>query len=253
MSAPSQTGPQLRLARAAEHLADLKAEIDAFLETKPYLIEREDDPENPDRELFRVRAITTPPARIATLAGDCIHGLRSSLDHLAWQLALLGTDTPNERTEFPICTTREAWLRNCWKIADAPRRARLEVQRVQPYRSPDIPTHELLWILHRLWNVDKHRHLHVLGYATESSIFNLTGESSKSGVNHGPMRDGMVVGWRTGIPPHERPKLAAYFDFAVTFGDPAESFGTLPVYATLNATNNYLRWEVFPRFRACLP
>jgi hypothetical protein len=41
------------------------------------------------------------PSEILLLLGDFAYCLRSSLDHLAWQLALLSGDEPPSRTQFP--------------------------------------------------------------------------------------------------------------------------------------------------------
>src|ERR1700722_9918330 len=44
------------------------------------------------------------PANVIAASGDVVHNLRSALDHLAYQLAVVGTPNvePTRRIEFPI-------------------------------------------------------------------------------------------------------------------------------------------------------
>jgi hypothetical protein len=43
------------------------------------------------------------------IVGDIAHNLRSSLDHLVWQLVLQNRRLPSRRNQFPIMVTSRAW------------------------------------------------------------------------------------------------------------------------------------------------
>jgi hypothetical protein len=91
---------QMKLGRAYEHLNNLKAEIDRFIQGKPYTITRYDYlPKN--WHILCVKQHITPDT-VGVLIGEFAHTIRSGLDNLAWQLALLTTDKPNRLTAFPI-------------------------------------------------------------------------------------------------------------------------------------------------------
>ncbi|GAC1399098.1 MAG: hypothetical protein NVSMB56_14050 [Pyrinomonadaceae bacterium] len=63
-----------------------------FINSNPYRIERESDPQT-GYNVYRVFDIQTPPVEIGLLAGDVIHNLRSVLDHLAYQLVYVNGAT----------------------------------------------------------------------------------------------------------------------------------------------------------------
>jgi hypothetical protein len=54
--------------------------------------------------------VTKPTGEIGVIAGDAVHNLRSALDHLAWQLALLNTAKPHPRTQFPIARSESEFF-----------------------------------------------------------------------------------------------------------------------------------------------
>ena len=114
---------------------------------------------------------------LSLMIGDCIHNLRSALDHLVYQLAVLhGTSTKAaDKTFFPICLTES-------DFNDRPKKfvkpyisgaAFAEIEKSQPYASYDVPAEADIWILHKLDIIDKHRLLIVAGQqfaATDLSV-----------------------------------------------------------------------------------
>jgi hypothetical protein len=91
---------QLKLARAAEHLESLNEEVASYLDSRPYEVVQETQPEGNPLLVCKVNSL--PPMRLSVLLGDFLHNLRSALDHLAWQLVLVNGSTPGKRTGFPI-------------------------------------------------------------------------------------------------------------------------------------------------------
>jgi len=94
------TYTQMKLGRAFEHLDQLKREVALFIQSKPYTERRYDDVQKL-RHIISVEQNITPDP-IGILLGEFAYCVRSSLDHLAWQLALLTTDKPGRLTAFPI-------------------------------------------------------------------------------------------------------------------------------------------------------
>lgn len=94
------------------------------------------------------------------ILGDVVHNLRSSLDHLTYQLACLVRDPPKCKTEFPIF-----WELGKFKNARIGCLAKCDRDRMlyhQPFtRYPDDPKSHPLWSLHQLDVDDKHNVLNV--------------------------------------------------------------------------------------------
>lgn len=106
----------------------------------------------------------------ALMFGDAIHNLRSALDHIVCQLAILnGNDISCcEKTYFPICICKPDFVK-FRKMAEhliAPN-AFTCIEELQPYKSAYVtgtePAKTSLWIIHQLDIIDKHRILVVVG------------------------------------------------------------------------------------------
>ncbi len=95
------------------------------------------------------------------MLGDCVHNLRSALDHLICQLTLLdgGTAEDCAQTQFPIASKSEAQFEQMadYRIPRLSKKHRGMVKRAQPYRAGDQAWKHPLAILADLSNADKHR------------------------------------------------------------------------------------------------
>lgn len=114
-----------------------------------------------------------PRAIWAVQLGEIIHDLRSSLDHAVWQLILDNKKRPRPYvTGFPVSDNEVAFLegrrgrkpgiRVIDGVSDA---ARALITELQPYKAladGDDPHLTTLFILNKLWNIDKHRMLNLL-------------------------------------------------------------------------------------------
>lgn len=96
--------------------------------------------------------------------GDAVHNLRSSLDHLAFQLALKNTDgnvIDQRRIQFPIESGKESFKNRCTAtgrsgyIADLHPDDRAIIKRFQPCWSNEEG--QFLGVLRDLNDADKHR------------------------------------------------------------------------------------------------
>ncbi|SRR6266498_1190510 len=90
-----------RIARAAEHLADLRPRIEALREfhKNAFTVEFDSRPPYPIR-VWPVRIAVS--IRIPVLIGEICYNLRSALDYLVFELAKLDSGVSQDGTQFPI-------------------------------------------------------------------------------------------------------------------------------------------------------
>lgn len=90
---------------------------------------------------------------------DMAYALRSGLDQLAWQLALLKTDSPSGDTMFPIFGVRNSRSEKQFqkRVANIPREAVDVIATLQPFHLAGRYMDHPLWQLNELSNMDKHR------------------------------------------------------------------------------------------------
>jgi len=150
---------RIKIERAKKHLAEMQAEILAnrnrylhiVISDKPALgfSQMNDDPK---------QKVPTLPANVIATAGDVVHNLRSALDHLAYQLVVVGTPSvePHRRIEFPIAkdaTTYEST--KAVKVEGMRPEAVKAIDALQPYKGGCHG--DILWRIHELDNINKHR------------------------------------------------------------------------------------------------
>jgi hypothetical protein len=144
-----------KIKRAMKHIEELNKSRDAFIDSQPYRIEREHNPQT--REfIYRLVHIRRPMPEMAVIAGEALYDLRSALDHLAWWLVEnhIGTP-PNPRdVYFPICESSSHYGSarvRLLTLMDA--NAVGIIDAVKPYKGGN----DILWRLNKLNNIDKHR------------------------------------------------------------------------------------------------
>ncbi len=151
-----------RLEWAEHHLKLLNDVLGPYIKDEPYGSRTEREPATQDLVVYAVHRKPIPPD-VPLIAGDVIHSLRSSLDHLAWALAR-DRAKPGQ-VFFPIF--KDELGRNSWderhKILErvfAPD-VLTALSDLQPYRTKytKLADQDPLWILDQLWNHDKHRAL----------------------------------------------------------------------------------------------
>ena len=150
--------------RAKEHLRNLQGEVSAFLATKPYKVGFKRDPDT-RKTVYFVAGVAATPVTLPLIAGDVLQNLRSALDHLAYRLEVvgLGSDPPDPRyIAYPICDVEAEYLalRN-GRIKSARPDAISAIDATKPYRGGN----DVLWRLHKLNIIDKHRLLLTVGSA----------------------------------------------------------------------------------------
>lgn len=171
-------GSQQKLWRAKEHAQLLDRELDVFFSRKvdPAIIRAEVKPDDEHVFWWVVGWVNEPDLRLAAVVGEFMHSLRSSLDHLTFELSFLGTkgQIPGPANAFPCCYKRSG--KHGWdstrvqseKLAGILSEHRAMIYRAQPcYRRSDARAYpppvnhrrkrHQLADLEKLWNEDKHR------------------------------------------------------------------------------------------------
>ncbi len=236
-------GAARKMERADEHLRTLTTEVTDFLDKNPQRVTREMDAEK-TLYIYHVytQALTPPPHRFGLIAADAIHNMRSALDHAAWQLALLRTDKPNRSTAFPIFTQRDDKAL-CRMVCSMPAQCQFALESIQPYHG-EYPRLHLLAILHRLWNMDKHRAIPVTSHAFNMRVY------SGPGGSHERLDNGDVI---IRVPIAENPviNLEPHFRPSISFGgdSPDDALGL----DTLWKIHHNIRDGAFPLFLAFIP
>ncbi|MFJ6251778.1 MULTISPECIES: hypothetical protein [unclassified Streptomyces] len=139
------TWPQMKIARASQHLADLRARITLWATSAPYTVEpRISD----DRTTvsFLVKVVVPPPTDEWSLyLGDALHALRSALDACVWELAHLDGQEPSKprMIGFPDSRTEATWNKARWdKLQTVPDLYAERIKQVQPFsthpQQPDL-------------------------------------------------------------------------------------------------------------------
>src|SRR3972149_3205168 len=84
---------RVKIERAKKHVGGIQAAIRAFHDTRPYMVGAKRNPQT--RQLiYYVSDLKPVPITIAAVAGDALQNLRSALDHLAYQLVVVGVGGP---------------------------------------------------------------------------------------------------------------------------------------------------------------
>ncbi|MGD9852471.1 MAG: hypothetical protein AB7T38_14530 [Nitrospirales bacterium] len=146
-----------KLDRAKKHLFDLKIIHEEFVNSHPIEIQQAGG-------TFYVKSIKEPGAIFAATIGDIIQNLVSALDHLAYQLVCMGKNSegPFNYVYFPFSENEEKYQkRKLQKLKGAKQNVLDLMDKVKPYKGGN----NILWRLHELNNIDKHRLLITVGGA----------------------------------------------------------------------------------------
>ena len=222
--------------RSKEQFDALLDEMDAFFnaDPKPHTSVGEFDTDAWEWvERFRVHE--EPPLRFGVMLGDCVHNLRSALDHLMWQVTLLDGNVPGDATQFPIASKSEGQFE---AMADhrvpglsAEHRARLKT--AQPYNAGDRAHLHPLSALATLSNTDKHRVLNTAVSVNATDAQEVLNQLLSSGfppnvhavwvVSKGTrLKDGtpwLRIGWDRGEEPPREVQVHGGLDLGIAFGD----------------------------------
>jgi hypothetical protein len=254
----------LKLSRAQDHLRDLKAAVERFMETEPYVAVAEHQVHGLHK-VYRLKVRDVPPDSISLLAGDFLHNARSALDYLAYALAEDGKGKPlnaGERRDvtFPICEDRAKFnehIRNR-HLPWMSNRVRAKLHRIQPYVRFQTPEADPLFAGARLNRIDKHQRLNPVAAGISMNSWGLV-----AGVpppRHVPSRrvlkDGAEITRLIFDRPHAYVDVQMGFDFSVAI-EGVEWWNTRPLTELFEAIRIHTKltidrftngWEDFHRF-----
>lgn len=202
------TWPGSKLVRAQTHLGELHSRISAWRASAPYTTQAEIAA---DRLSWRLtlRVTQQPPVvEWSTIAGDCVHNLRSALDAAVWEVATRdGSTPPNPKSlYFPIVVDRSRWGATVQsQLAGVPEEYVSRIESVQPFNHVATPEHRsALELLHQLDIDDKHRagiaaevvptsarHQGQVRFGSDEEAARNTPPKSKAGARE--IRDGAVI------------------------------------------------------------
>lgn len=98
--------------------------------------------------------------RYSTLVGNCVHNLRSTLDHIVAQLVVASGAQVRRSNQFPIAESDEEYRKQAARMLVGVRgELRAAVEGCQPYNDPgtDPSTPHPLLVLKEMSNLDKHQ------------------------------------------------------------------------------------------------
>lgn len=154
-------GCMAKIERAKEHHESLKTNVAEFLKSaKESITQSSYHSDDGLKVILRATCPLEADFKISVIAGEIVHQLRSSLDHLLCALIYQAGKTPSRANQFPICTTRESY-------EDQVRRGRIKgispaaeklIEQSQPYTNPN-PNETIINVVSTLNNWDKHNAL----------------------------------------------------------------------------------------------
>jgi hypothetical protein len=196
-----KSDPRVKIEWAKKHIPDLQAAIERFLQTSPYTVIAQDDPQIGLH--YTVELVEQIPSDILCLTGDILHNLRSSLDHLLFRI--MPSTVPWTRQHgFPIAAgATEYEARKLRKTKGLPQNLVQRIDAVKPFKGGN----DILWRLNELNNIDKHRLLVALAVAQHRRTVDMRGMMiGMSGLSTPrfrystvPMQQGAVI-----VPPSGR-------------------------------------------------
>lgn len=159
---------QTKLERAKRHFAELGAAVADFFTTQPYKVSTRRNAEG--KLVYYLSEVETVPVELSAITGDVIQNLRSALDHLAYALWVKEANGRGreDRVYFPIhkdATSYNQKKRDNTQGISAQSLATIDS--LTPYKGGN----DVLWRIHTLNNLDKHRLLVTVGSSFQSVDF----------------------------------------------------------------------------------
>ena len=180
--------------------------------------------------------------------GEIAYNLRSALDHLIWQLVRANGECPNHRHEFPIFIDAGGYHKSVEnRLRGLDDRQRGMIESFQPFQdNRSVGPH--LWMLYKICNIDKHRHLNVVN--THSVIAaHLEGDVPPELEHLATTRGTALMDWLRGTVHEHLVKIDVVVD--VCFRD-AELKATSPGYGSAIEREGILKPPpVLPALQLC--
>jgi len=166
MSLPVKaTGIHLRIERTKHHFEELKVIVGEFQVSEPYTIGAKHHPDT-RKLIYYVSGVAPMPPLVPVLVGEVLHGFRTSLDHMAYQLVVAAGGTPSKQSAFPVFKDAAEYKAQSPGKVKGMRKDMIDaINALELYKGGK--GHQF-WVLHELNNIDKHRLLLTAGSAFRS-------------------------------------------------------------------------------------
>ena len=161
-----------KLYRAKHHFDELRNELKTYYESEPGEVIRTIS--NHGQHTLTYGSTKPTPARFGLICGDCLQCLRSSLDYLVWELAVVNGAQPNHNQMFPICLSEKDFTQQLarHRLQGIQQEAIDLIKNCQPFLLSK-PEESPLAILDKLANINKHRRVlftNLVGAFTQPDI-----------------------------------------------------------------------------------
>jgi hypothetical protein len=184
-------GSAAKWERAHSQIDKLQAEVwDVWPPTKAWPVSAEEDRGGLEYRFYLGELPSIDPEWLLW-TGEILFDLRSTLDHLIYQLHIrrwrdsiprdakvkgVNKDKPIDvetSGQFPICNSLQAWRSSYYRIATLSKRDRRTINDLQPYVTRnDSRSLDRRWLLDldTIHNIDKHRRLHPVNSAHGAAV-----------------------------------------------------------------------------------
>ena len=158
-----------KLERANRELRTLGTDVERFCERQRVEQKRirRKNPDGESEDVVEAWLHTSEKTHIvwSIRIGEIVYNLRSSLDHLVWQLVLINGKQPSRRNAFPIIWEESDWENVAEeRLRNVSCENRKKIRALQPFGGGlGLPFNVSAFReLDYLCNVDKHRHLNLI-------------------------------------------------------------------------------------------
>jgi hypothetical protein len=150
-----------RIARAKEHIDNLKTEIETFLDAHPYarIVEPHADGFN---EAYKIKLTSPVPDQLGDLTVEIAEGLRAALDKAGFAAAVASGNQRLKGTYFPIADSPEQLETDVigrGRCKDLPPEILNLFRSFKPYKNGNFA----VWAVNLIANGSKHRILNAVG------------------------------------------------------------------------------------------
>jgi len=190
-----------KLLRAFDHMTVLEPEIETWRNGDGYEVVTDRDAET-GQKTARFRCGEFPPMW-GPMIGDILQGLRNALDNIVYGIASACgplTDTEAGQIAFPVMGAQPLSAGAAKvKMRNVPVPVQDVIKAKQPHLEADYKL-TVLWVLHRLANIDKHRNVHLVAFHYQGfqslppeGMDHMPIQRLLAGARHARLKDGTVV------------------------------------------------------------
>lgn len=243
-----------KLRNADENLLRLEAATLLYLNsTANAALLAERDAHDSTHGRLRFKVLRQPPLKLAAIAGDVVHNLRSSLDYIIEELVKKNGHTPTFQHQFPICVSPDGFSQAIRKgrvygIIDRAVRA---IEGFQPYQvNPEARHRHPLAHLHTLSNRDKHHMLAIsaLNASCEWKFVARDGRVLGSDQTTEPVHDGGVLAELPIDFVIDGEKMQFQSQLAIRIGFDEPAFSGFDVVGALQGIREFIGLYMLPAF-----